>query len=108
MILLQAIRLPDTLIPNEYHIVKNKGVMGLEYYEDDFGTHPNDHEAHLVMFPSMLPASRYEVIQLKKTLLEMLSHAGLDEDDFKLEGPTQVSTANYILYRNLRVLACAI
>ena len=95
-IYLQAIRLPDTLIPDEYHIVKNKGVMGLEYYEDSFGTHPTDHEAHLVLFPSMHPASRYEVVQLKKTLLDMLSHAGLDDDDFQLEGPTQVEVCSWL------------
>ena len=33
---------------------------------------------------------RYEVVQLKKTLSDMLSHAGLDDDDFRLDGPTQV------------------
>lgn len=86
----KAIRLPDTLIPEEYHVVKNKGVMGLEYYEDNFGTQPNDHEAHLVMFPSMNPTSRYEVVQLKKTLQMMLEKAGLTDDDFELKGPTQM------------------
>ena len=32
--LLQTIQLPDTLIPKEYHIVKNKGVLGLDYFEE--------------------------------------------------------------------------
>lgn len=86
----QKITLPETLIPSEYHVVKNRGVLGLEYYEDAFGTHPNDHEAHLVMFPSMMPVSRYEVVQLKKTLGDMMTHAGLDESDFHMDGPTQV------------------
>lgn len=30
----QALHLPDTLIPDEYHIVKNRGVMGIEYHEE--------------------------------------------------------------------------
>ena len=34
----QSLTLPDTLIPEEYHIVKNKGVMGLEFNEDDYAT----------------------------------------------------------------------
>ena len=32
--LFQTIQLPDTLIPKEYHIVKNKGVLGLDYFEE--------------------------------------------------------------------------
>ena len=71
--------------------MKNKGVLGLEYYEDDYSTQPKDHEGHLVMFPSMQPVSRYEVIQLKKTLNDMLTHAGLNDEDVQLEGPTQVT-----------------
>lgn len=30
----QPLELPDTLIPEEYHIVKNKGVMGIEFHEE--------------------------------------------------------------------------
>jgi hypothetical protein len=30
----QVLQLPDTLIPEEYHIVKNKGVIGIEYHEE--------------------------------------------------------------------------
>ncbi|XP_064649134.1 axonemal dynein light chain domain-containing protein 1-like isoform X2 [Lineus longissimus] len=79
------LQLPDTLIPEEYHIVKNKGVMGLEYYDDEFSTQPSDHEKHLVVFPSMKPTSRFEVIQLKKTLNEMMERAGVDQI-LELEG----------------------
>jgi len=31
---LQILQLPDTLIPEEYHIVKNKGVLGIEHHEE--------------------------------------------------------------------------
>ena len=30
----QPLKLPETLIPDEYHIVKNKGVMGPEYHDE--------------------------------------------------------------------------
>ena len=29
----KPLELPDSLVPDEYHIVKNKGVVGLEYYD---------------------------------------------------------------------------
>ena len=30
----KPLELPNTLVPDEYHIVKNKGVIGLEYYNE--------------------------------------------------------------------------
>ncbi|XP_033732804.1 axonemal dynein light chain domain-containing protein 1-like isoform X2 [Pecten maximus] len=82
--------LPDTLIPDEYHIVKNRGVMGIEFHEDKYSNQVEDHEKHLVMFPSMKPSSRYEVLQLKKTLGEMLERAGVNDADKEIKGPTQM------------------
>lgn len=82
--------LPDTLIPDEYHIVKNKGVMGIEFHEDKYSNQVEDHEKHLVMFPSMKPSSRYEVLQLKKTLGEMLDRAGVNDAEKEIKGPTQM------------------
>lgn len=29
----KPLELPNSLVPDEYHIVKNKGVIGLEYYD---------------------------------------------------------------------------
>ncbi|KAK7095467.1 axonemal dynein light chain domain-containing protein 1-like [Littorina saxatilis] len=85
----KALQLPDTLVPAEYHIVKNKGVMGIEYHEDKYTTCPEDHEKHLIVFPSMKPSSRYEVVQLKKTMGDMLDKVGFNElTDIK--GPTQM------------------
>ncbi|CAH1787293.1 unnamed protein product [Owenia fusiformis] len=86
----QAMKLPDTLIPEEYHIVKNKGVMGLEYHDEKFTTQPQDHEKHLVVFPSMNPGSRYEVLQLKETLMEMLQKAGINDEEMEVKGLTQM------------------
>ncbi|CAG2256169.1 unnamed protein product [Mytilus edulis] len=86
----KPLQLPDTLIPEEYHIVKNKGVMGLEFHEDKYSTQIQDHEKHLVLFPSMKPTSRYEVIQLKKTFNKMMIKLGITETDVEVKGPTQI------------------
>ncbi|XP_013413823.1 axonemal dynein light chain domain-containing protein 1-like [Lingula anatina] len=64
--------------------------MGLEYHDDKYTTKPEDHVQHLVMFPSMKPSSRYEVIQLKKTMEQMLDRLGIDDDDIEVKGPTQM------------------
>lgn len=29
----KPLELPNSLVPDEYHIVKNKGVVGLEYFD---------------------------------------------------------------------------
>ncbi|XP_053380213.1 axonemal dynein light chain domain-containing protein 1-like [Mercenaria mercenaria] len=86
----KVLQLPDTLIPEEYHIVKNKGVLGIEYNEDKYSNQVEDHEKHLVIFPSMKPASRYEVVQLKSTMEEMLDKAGINDADTEIKGPTQM------------------
>ncbi|KAL8625878.1 hypothetical protein ACOMHN_012470 [Nucella lapillus] len=86
----KALQLPDTLIPEEYHIVKNRGVMGIEYHEDKYTTNPADHEKHLVVFPSMKPASRFEVMQLKQTMVDMLEKVGFNDVDLDIKGPTQM------------------
>ena len=55
-----------SVVPEEYHVVKSRGVLGLEYHEDRYTAQPIDHEAHLTQFPSLKPAGRAEVKQLKK------------------------------------------
>ncbi|ELU17826.1 hypothetical protein CAPTEDRAFT_221957 [Capitella teleta] len=70
----QGLKLPDTLIPEEYHIVKNKGVLGLEFHEEN-------------------PTSRYEVVKLRKALAEMLNAVGandLESVGFNGQGATQM------------------
>ncbi|KAM9324756.1 axonemal dynein light chain domain-containing protein 1 [Gastrophryne carolinensis] len=82
--------LENSIIPKEYYIVKNKGVLGLEYYEDKYTTLLEDDEKKLRLFPSLKPSGRAEVIQLMKVMDSMLKDAGLDDKDIKLEGPTQI------------------
>ena len=36
------------------------------------------------------PTSRYEVLQLKKTLEDMLEKSGVNDTDGEIKGPTQV------------------
>ncbi|XP_075038400.1 axonemal dynein light chain domain-containing protein 1 [Mixophyes fleayi] len=80
----------ESLVPKEFYIVKNKGVLGLEYYEDKYTTLLEDDEKKLRLFPSMKPSGRAEVLQLMKVMDNMLKKAGVDEEDLKLEGPTQI------------------
>ncbi|PVD21951.1 hypothetical protein C0Q70_17754 [Pomacea canaliculata] len=86
----KALQLPDTLIPEEYHIIKNRGVLGLEFHEDKYSLNPQDHENHLTVFPSLKPSSRYEVVQLKKTMDDMLQKVGFFDMDADSKGPTQL------------------
>ncbi|XP_006821546.1 axonemal dynein light chain domain-containing protein 1-like [Saccoglossus kowalevskii] len=82
--------LPDTLIPEEYHVVKSKGVQGLEFNEDKFTTQLSDMDKNLRTFPSMKPVSRYEVVQLMETLDTMLEKSGIDDEEIEVKGPTQM------------------
>ncbi|XP_059793358.1 axonemal dynein light chain domain-containing protein 1 isoform X3 [Balaenoptera ricei] len=46
-------KLSDTLIPEEFHIVSNTGVSGLECYDDKYTTLLTDSENRLLLFPSI-------------------------------------------------------
>ncbi|XP_067893558.1 axonemal dynein light chain domain-containing protein 1 isoform X8 [Heterodontus francisci] len=82
---------PESLIPDEYHIVKNKGVLGLEYYDDKYTTLLQDREKKLRIFPSMKPSGRVEAIQLSQVMDAMLEKVGFNEDNEpKLKGETQM------------------
>ncbi|XP_043941890.1 axonemal dynein light chain domain-containing protein 1 [Protopterus annectens] len=81
------LNLPTSVVPEEFYIVKNKGVLGLEYYDDKYTTLLEDDEKKLRVFPSMKPSGRFEVIQLMKVMETMLQKAGVDEE---IEGPTQM------------------
>uniref|UniRef100_A0A6I8NCU4 Axonemal dynein light chain domain containing 1 n=1 Tax=Ornithorhynchus anatinus TaxID=9258 RepID=A0A6I8NCU4_ORNAN len=84
----KAKKLIDTLIPEEFHIVSNTGVTGLQYYDDKYTTLLEDSENRLLLFPSMKPNKRIEVIQLKDVMDTLLQKAGVDGQ--KSMGPTKV------------------
>jgi hypothetical protein len=79
-----------SLIPEEYHIHKRVGVVGLEYHQDQYTTQSLAHDNHVTVFPSMNPGGRYEVLALKSTMDQMLEKAGLPPEDADLQGPSQV------------------
>ncbi|XP_041063701.1 axonemal dynein light chain domain-containing protein 1 isoform X1 [Carcharodon carcharias] len=83
--------IPESLIPDDYHIVKNWGVLGLEYYEDKYTTLLQDHEKKLRVFPSMKPSGRVEAIQLSQVMDAMLEKVGFNEDtEQQFKGETQM------------------
>uniref|UniRef100_H3AF91 Axonemal dynein light chain domain containing 1 n=1 Tax=Latimeria chalumnae TaxID=7897 RepID=H3AF91_LATCH len=80
----------ESLIPEEYHLVKNKGVLGLEYYDDKYTTFLEDDESRLKVFPSLKPGGRLQVVQLMKVMDLMLKKVGADDNAEELKGPTQI------------------
>uniref|UniRef100_F6YHD8 Axonemal dynein light chain domain containing 1 n=1 Tax=Ornithorhynchus anatinus TaxID=9258 RepID=F6YHD8_ORNAN len=91
----KAKKLIDTLIPEEFHIVSNTGVTGLQYYDDKYTTLLEDSENRLLLFPSMKPNKRIEVIQLKDVMDTLLQKAGVDGQ--KSMGPTKLHDVLQIL-----------
>ncbi|XP_033873479.3 axonemal dynein light chain domain-containing protein 1 isoform X1 [Acipenser ruthenus] len=79
-----------SLVPEEFHIVKNKGVMGLEYYEDKYTLLLEDEEKRLKVFPSMKPSGRLEAVQLMRVMDTMLHKAGIDDEVHEVTEPTQM------------------
>uniref|UniRef100_A0A8C5K169 Axonemal dynein light chain domain containing 1 n=1 Tax=Jaculus jaculus TaxID=51337 RepID=A0A8C5K169_JACJA len=87
--------LSDTLVPEEFHIVSNAGVSGLECYDDKYTTLLTDSENRLLLFPSMKPNKRVEVIQLNDVMDTMLERAGVENQ--KYSGPTKMHQLLHLL-----------
>ncbi|KAG7513581.1 hypothetical protein JOB18_011935 [Solea senegalensis] len=90
----QKLSVSESLIPEEYHIVKNKGLRNLEFYEDAFTVQLQDDEHKLRVFPSLKPSGRQEVVQLMKMMDDMLEKAGVDQQTEEL---TQLSQMEGLL-----------
>uniref|UniRef100_H0UWD8 Axonemal dynein light chain domain containing 1 n=2 Tax=Cavia porcellus TaxID=10141 RepID=H0UWD8_CAVPO len=88
-------RLTDTLIPEEFHIVSNTGVLGLECYDDKYTTLLTDSENRLLLFPSMKPNKRVEVVQLNEVMDTMLERAGVENREYV--GPTKMHQLLHML-----------
>ncbi|XP_008937154.1 PREDICTED: axonemal dynein light chain domain-containing protein 1 [Merops nubicus] len=84
--------LADSLVPKEFHIVKNRGVLPLKYFDDKYTTLLEDHEKKLRLFPSIKPSGRLEVIQLMEMMDSMLEKAGVDKL-IRVTGPSQLHNA---------------
>ncbi|XP_012584427.1 PREDICTED: axonemal dynein light chain domain-containing protein 1 [Condylura cristata] len=88
-------KLTDTLIPEEFHIVSNTGVSGLECYDDKYTTLLTDSENRLLLFPSMKPNKRVEVVQLNDVMDTMLERAGVEIQEYT--GPTKMHKLLYTM-----------
>ncbi|XP_061490212.1 axonemal dynein light chain domain-containing protein 1 isoform X2 [Rhineura floridana] len=87
----------DSLVPEEFHVIKNRGVLGLEYYDDKYTTLLEDEENRLRVFPSMKPAGRLEVLQLMKVMDTMLEKAGTNNRDVGVTGISQMHNVLEVL-----------
>ncbi|XP_037362276.1 axonemal dynein light chain domain-containing protein 1 [Talpa occidentalis] len=94
-------RLTDTLIPEEFHIVSNTGVSGLECYDDKYTTLLTDSENRLLLFPSMKPNKRVEVVQLNDVMDAMLERAGVEIQEYT--GPTKMHKLLYTMKKEQTV-----
>ncbi|KAM9283160.1 axonemal dynein light chain domain-containing protein 1 [Morus bassanus] len=79
----------DSLVPKEFHIVKNRGVLPLKYFDDKYTMLLEDREKKLRLFPSIKPSGRLEVIQLMEVMDSMLEKAGVDKL-IRVTGPSQL------------------
>ncbi|XP_035504357.2 axonemal dynein light chain domain-containing protein 1 isoform X2 [Scophthalmus maximus] len=86
----QSLSISESLIPEEYRIVKNNGLRGLEIYEDAFTVKLQDDKHTLRLFPSLRPSGRLEVIQLLRMMDDMLEKAGVDHQSEELTQLSQI------------------
>ncbi|XP_073332588.1 axonemal dynein light chain domain-containing protein 1 [Pagrus major] len=86
----QNVSVSESLIPEEYRIVKNKGLQSLEFFEDAFTVQLQDDEQQLRVFPSLRPSGRLEVIQLMRMMDDMLLKAGVDQQSEELTELSQM------------------
>ncbi|TWW58142.1 Axonemal dynein light chain domain-containing protein 1 [Takifugu flavidus] len=82
----------ESLIPEEYRVVKNKGLQSLEFYEDAFTVQLQDEEQKLHVFPSLRPSGRLEVVQLIKMMDNMLLKAGVEQQSEELTELSQMES----------------
>ncbi|KAM4548929.1 axonemal dynein light chain domain-containing protein 1 [Odontesthes bonariensis] len=86
----QNLSVSENVIPEEYHIVKNKGIRCLEFYEDAFTVQLKDEEQKLRVLPSLKPSGRLEVVQLMSMMDDMLEKAGVDQQREELTELSQL------------------
>uniref|UniRef100_A0A8B9K6W1 Axonemal dynein light chain domain containing 1 n=1 Tax=Astyanax mexicanus TaxID=7994 RepID=A0A8B9K6W1_ASTMX len=79
-----------TLIPEEYHLVKHKGLRGLQCYDEKFTVLLKDDENKFKIFPSMKPSGRLEAVQLMRVMDDMLEKAGVSQEFEELTGLSQM------------------
>ncbi|XP_061422333.1 axonemal dynein light chain domain-containing protein 1 isoform X2 [Lethenteron reissneri] len=78
--------LSETFIPEEFHIIQNHGVVGLQLKDSKYTTYLEDDEKNMRTFPSMRPMARNEVVELTRVLDTWLEKLG----PMEIEGPTLI------------------
>ncbi|CAL8255020.1 unnamed protein product [Merluccius merluccius] len=78
----------QSLIPEEYHVMKQQGVP--ELCGDRSTTDGQDDHHALRLFPSLRPSSRWEVVQLIQVMEEMMEKAKIHEQTEELTDLSQM------------------
>ncbi|XP_041861479.1 axonemal dynein light chain domain-containing protein 1 isoform X2 [Melanotaenia boesemani] len=84
----------ENVIPEEYYIVKNKGLRSLELYEDAFTVQLKDEDQKFRILPSLRPSGRLEAVQLMNMMDDMLEKAGVNQ---QIEELTELSQMEGLL-----------
>lgn len=79
----------DSLLPEEFQIIRSQKVAGLSVRPTQYSTHltETDPKESLRVFPSLLPNRRFEAKQLDRTFDAMMEELGVSEPEV---GPSQM------------------
>ncbi|XP_053718808.1 axonemal dynein light chain domain-containing protein 1 isoform X2 [Synchiropus splendidus] len=82
----------ESLVPEEYHILQNKGIGTLKLYEDAFTVQLQEDDQKLRVFPSLQPSGRLEAIHLMRIMDDMLEKAGVGDQTEELTDFSQMES----------------
>ncbi|KAM8889021.1 axonemal dynein light chain domain-containing protein 1 isoform 2-T2 [Synchiropus picturatus] len=82
----------ESLVPEEYHILQNKGIGTLKLYEDAFTVQLQEDDQRLRVFPSLQPSGRLEAIHLMRIMDDMLEKAGVGDQSEELTDFSQMES----------------
>ncbi|KAM9831488.1 axonemal dynein light chain domain-containing protein 1 [Neosynchiropus ocellatus] len=93
----------ESLVPEEYHIVRNKGIDSLKLYEDVFTVQLLEDDQRLRVFPSLQPSGRLEAIQLMRIMDDMLEKAGVGDQSEELTEFSQMESLLEIVHSEQKI-----
>ncbi|CAL8309343.1 unnamed protein product [Lota lota] len=80
----------ESLIPEEYHVVKQQGVPVPEFCGHRSTTEVQDDHRPLRLFPSLRPSSRWEVVKLIQVMDDMMEKTGIHQQTETLTDLSQM------------------
>lgn len=80
--------LPETIVPQEFRLIKNVGVAPIDVHDDKHTTITEEHLNHMTVFPSLKPVGRAQVLKLRHTMDALLERLTIEDND--LRGQTQL------------------